>query len=60
MTTIELTERGRRLDATATRYRRRYLDRLLGTFDEGEVAEFAALLTKFATSVRSQPPGDAG
>lgn len=58
MTAIELTERGRRLDDTATRYRRRYLDRLLATFDDGEVGQFAALLTKFATSVRTHPPGD--
>lgn len=57
-TAVRLTERGRRLHTTATRFRQRYLATLLAGFDDDETAQFAHLLAAFADAVRTHPPGE--
>jgi len=59
-TRVELTERGRERLLATRRHRRDFLHRILEAWPAADRADFAALLARFNTDVRSALPGPPG
>lgn len=56
LTVVTLTDRGRTLAKTASRFRAAYLADATRTWTDDERATFADLLTRFAHSITATPP----